>query len=300
MTGKPIAQHPQIMEGNRAKTVALGKLSVTMAAIALAGSAAAALIVYNGIIEDDDAIISMKQAETGNVAILTSLPLFTPESVSVEDAIGANGGASAQHPLGEYWRLSFSPTIFDDPDAALATKPDLLILAQPRPFSPAHLAAFDQWIRQGGRALVFADPALFWPSIFPIGDKRRPEGATLLSPLFRHWGLEQRIDDDQPEGAWSLEGQKPEIVVVQSGYFVHAQSNAHTDTDMAACELRHQAMVAICSVGKGKAVLVADADMLQADFYGDLFSENDASLPVTLPETGNWRGVDALLDLARD
>jgi hypothetical protein len=45
---------------------------------------------------------------------------------------------------------------------------------------------------------------------------------------------------------------------------------------------------------------VADADMLQADFYGDLFSENDASLPVTLPETGNWRGVDALLDLARD
>lgn len=302
IAGKAEAQNLRIMARNRAIAVALGKLSVTVAAIALAGSAAAAYIVYHRIYQDDDAIISLKKAEAGNVAILTSLPLFTPESVSVEDAIGANGGASAQHPLGEYWRSSLSPTIFDDPLTALASKPDLLILAQPRPFSPDHLAAFDQWIRQGGKALVFADPALFWPSIFPIGDKRRPEGATLLSPLFRYWGLEQRIDDDQPEGAWSFEDQAPKIMVVQSGYFVSVQADADADADVEAadCKLRHQAMVAICNVGKGKAILVADADMLQADFYGEILSDDGAPLATTLPDTGNWRGVDALLHLARD
>lgn len=283
-------QNLQIMVRNRVIAVAMGKLSVTMAAIALAGSVAAAFIVYNSTYQDNNAIIGVKQAGAGNVAILTSLPLFSPETVSVEDAIGASGGASLLHPLGEYWRSSFSPTIFDDPLDALATKPDLLILAQARPFSPAHLVEFDQWIRQGGKALVFADPALFWPSIFPIGDKRRPEGATLLSPLFRHWGLEQRIDDDQPEGAWSLEGQTPEIVVVQSGYFVS------TNAEAADCELRNQAMVAICNIGQGKAILVADADMLQADFYSDILSDDLASLPAT----GNWRGVNALIHLARD
>ena len=283
-------QPPQIMARNRAIAVAMGKFSVTLAAIILGVSAAAAFIFYNGTYQNDNVASSIKNSQTGNVAILTSLPLFTPESISVEDAIGASGGAYAQHPLGLYRRASLSPMVFDDPLAAFATKPDLLILAQPRPFAPDHLAKFDKWVRQGGKALVFADPALFWPSIFPIGDKRRPEGATLLSPLFGHWGLEQRIDDDQPEGAWSLEGRAPEIVVVQSGYFVS------DDAEAADCELRYQAMIAICNIGKGRAILVADADMLQADFYGDMPLEDEAPLPVT----GNWRGVDALVQLARD
>lgn len=269
--------------------MAFGKLSITLAALGLAGSAATAFILYNSLYQDD-AAVSSKDSQSGNVAILTSLPLFAPETLSIEDAIGANAGLYAPHPLGDHWRLSLSPTVFDDPLAALAAKPDLLILAQARPLSPLHLAEFDTWVRQGGKALIFADPALFWPSIFPIGDKRRPEGATLLSPLFRHWGLEQRIDDDQPEGAWSLKGHAPEIVVVQSGYFINL------DDQEADCQLGYQAMVAQCTIGKGKAILVADADMLQADFYSDIPSENSNILPAT----GNWRGVDALLKLARD
>ena len=227
--------------------------------------------------------------DTANVAIMTSLPLFSPEAANIADALGAADKPDAEaHPLGVFWSNTLSPEIYDDLTAALSFQPDLLILAQSRPFSPEQLAQFDAWVRGGGKALVFADPALFWPSIFSVGDARRPEGATLLSPLFAYWGLEQQIDDDQPEGAWSLADRSNAMIVVQSGHFI---KSGNSD---AQCTLHYGDAVAACNVGKGRAVLVSDADMLQVEFYP--VDGTEAHAPIL--GSGNWNSVASLLQLA--
>lgn len=64
-----------------------------------------------------------------------------------------------------------------------------LVIAQPRLLQPAELVALDDWLRRGGRAVIFADPLLLWPSALPLGDPRRPPLTSLLDPLMAHWGL---------------------------------------------------------------------------------------------------------------
>lgn len=267
----------------------------------------AALFLWFMLRPADSAQPALK-AQIGSVAILTSLPLFTAEALSVEEALAASSAdAGAPHPLGRLWQDSLTVAVYDDAAQAIAARPELLIMAQPRPLSPDQLAAFDAWVRGGGRALVFADPALFWHSIFAIGDPRRPEGATLLSPLFAHWGLEQRIDDDQPDGAWPMTGQLPPLMVEQAGHFVRrdakndAKIDAKIDDRNAECAIVQDGLIANCQIGKGRAVLVADADMLQARFFlpvGREGMKDSEDGSTSSSNTGNWRGVKALLLLA--
>jgi len=81
---------------------------------------------------------------------------------------GAKGGIEADlaedaqpHPV--FVRLSAALQRFkpiDDLQKLKAERVRAVLLAQPRALRPAELAAFDSWIRDGGRALVLADPAL--------------------------------------------------------------------------------------------------------------------------------------------
>jgi len=109
---------------------------------------------------------------------------------------------------------------------------DVLIVAQPRVMAPEELVALDTWVRGGGRAVIYADPRLDWPSIYPLGDRRRAPPVTLLDPLFAHWGV--RLDlGEGTAGRW--------------------QRGACAAID---------AVTIDCRIGKGRALLIADADRL--------------------------------------
>ena len=79
-------------------------------------------------------------------------------------------------------------SVLDSFDALNVRSTPLLLLAQPRALAPAEMVKLDSWVRDGGKLLILADPALQWGSLYPLGDKRRPLFTSLLSPLFSHWG----------------------------------------------------------------------------------------------------------------
>jgi hypothetical protein len=155
-------------------------------------------------------------------------------------------------------------TVIDDFQKLGGPQSAVLLLVQPRALAPRELVELDTWFRAGGSALIFADPALDWPSDLPLGDPRRPLFTSLLTPMFQHWGLELALpvlEDAKDEstnfgqypvapksaGIWSATGKKPS----------------------AQCKIREDQLVAFCAVGKGRALLVADADMLQEDNWTD-------------------------------
>lgn len=107
-----------------------------------------------------------------------------------------------------------------------------LIVAQPRAMAPEELVALDGWVRNGGRALIFADPQLDWPSRYALGDPRRAPPVTLLDPLLTHWGITLDLAADGV-GRWRA----PSCTAVS-------------------------AITIDCAIGKGRARLIADADLL--------------------------------------
>src|SRR3546814_13026787 len=66
---------------------------------------------------------------------------------------------------------------------------DLLILAQPRALNPVELLVVDEWVRAGGRALLFADPALHWAGELPQ-PLHRPDRKRIVQGK-RVWGCVQ-------------------------------------------------------------------------------------------------------------
>ena len=49
-----------------------------------------------------------------------------------------------------------------------------LLAIQPRALPAEELVALDNWVRDGGRIVLLADPMLEWPSERPLGDRLRP------------------------------------------------------------------------------------------------------------------------------
>lgn len=186
-------------------------------------------------------------ADRQPLAVVTALPLFWAE--------GASGLVEPRDaPIIAVLRTRFDVRPLDAPDAASLAAFRTLLLAQPRALSPTALVAIDDWVRAGGRAVILADPLLRWPSPLPPGDRRRPPAISLLDPLLVHWGVAL----ERPAGAAVAEERRlladaRLITLVGSSHFRSA-------TDM--CLRRRDAPVAQCAIGRGKVVLVADADLL--------------------------------------
>lgn len=163
---------------------------------------------------------------------MTALPLVWGEG-EIADTL-----ARTREPARAYRWLSerYDVTLLDTLDAATLRRAPLLLLAQPRGLAPAELTALDEWVRRGGRALILADADLDWHGALPPGDPRAPPPMTLLDPLLTHWGL--RLD--LPERFVKLGGD---------------------------CAVEGRGLVALCPLGAGKAVLVADADLLHDDLW---------------------------------
>ncbi len=218
----------------------------------------------------DDA--ASADAEKPKLAVFTSLPLFWQES----DDLGAMLNSSTP----AHWWVTHSAKRYDlQPlDALMADDTGgpaplagqtRLVLAQPRPLAPRELVNLDDWLRAGGKALIFADPLLTWDSRFSLGDKRRPADTIMLSPLFARWGLSLEVDE-------MTEAAEAEIALPDGatlplrafGRFALSAPSQAGDR----CQLSAEAVLALCSIGKGRALLVADSALLEPgnEAHGDV------------------------------
>jgi hypothetical protein len=125
-----------------------------------------------------------------------------------------------------------------------------LLMAQPRALPAEELVTLDRWVRSGGRVVLLADPLLEWPSARPLGDRLRPPVMFADTGLLRHWGM--RLDAPDEQG--------PVTATAGRGIFVFLSPG--TLAVGGGCRLEGEARIATCTIGKGKAVVVADADWI--------------------------------------
>ena len=191
------------------------------------------------------------------LGLFTSLPIYWSESEGVGEALDGGGAVHwARTALEEGHRLVPLDTLDGDNLARL----ERLVMAQPQPLAPAENVALDDWVRGGGRLLLFADPFLTEHSRFLLGDKRRPQDMVVLSPIMRRWGLELRFDEDQPAGERTISFAGTSIPVEMVGTFARIAPGAASD-----CALSAGDAVARCQVGKGEVLLLADAALFDRE-----------------------------------
>ncbi len=192
------------------------------------------------------------------VLMMTTLPLQWSEG-GIEADLAED---AAPHPAFAHLRQQYDLQAIDD----LRTLPEkpgqMLLLAQPRALQPSELVRLDDWVRAGGHVLILADPALQWGSLYPLGDKRRPLFTSMLSPLFTHWGLELVLP---------MTDEKPMAIRKIGPFHIRTQTPGEwlprTDTGTTSCDIFAQGLAADCRLGKGRALLVADADVLDTRYW---------------------------------
>jgi hypothetical protein len=183
--------------------------------------------------------------------LLTSLPLLFSEDFSLH-----GGGSPALAKLQTRYRVV--PISVASP--AELGKGRLLLMAHPPAQTAENLVALDQWVHRGGRALLLADPMLEWPSERPLGDPLRPSPMFADTGLLTHWGL--RLD--RPERAEAKETQlgRFKVLTVSPGQL------------FGTCKIGLDRIIADCRIGKGEAIVVADADFLNTEGLGDDAAHN--------------------------
>ncbi|MCW1381268.1 GldG family protein [Novosphingobium sp. KCTC 2891] len=199
------------------------------------------------------------------LGLFTSLPILWNEAPDVAAMLAPASGPPhwARTALEQRYALVPLDTL------TAPGKLRLLLMAQPRPLSPQENVALDGWVRGGGRLLLFADPMLTWESAFALGDRRRPQDVVLLSPILAHWGLELRFDEDQPPGLREIEGST--LPVNLAGHFALRAGGAEGSR----CRIVEAGFVADCAIGNGRALVVADAALLEP---GDSAGSRKAAL----------------------
>jgi hypothetical protein len=205
------------------------------------------------------AAISFLQRERGEahgahrIGLFTSLPILWAEADSVSAML--RNDAPPHWARGELEHRGALLALDNlTPGARGLGRIDLLVLAQPRPLAPDENVALDNWVRGGGRVLLFADPMLTAPSSFALGDKRRPQDIAMLSPILGHWGLRLEFDDNQPAG---------EHRVVSAGMVLPVNLPGRLVVTGGNCVSPDIGLVARCRIGKGEALVVGDAALLE-------------------------------------
>lgn len=191
------------------------------------------------------------------LGLMTTLPIYWPEAEDLgELLVGDAPDHWAKTALERQFDLRPLDTLDSD---TLADIGDLL-LAQPRALSPAENVALDEWVRGGGRVLLFADPFLTGESRFHVGDRRRPQDVVILSPILARWGLELAFADDQPDGVRQAEIDGVAIPIALAGHFMLRPPAGGAQSD---CALMADGLAADCRIGEGRALVIADATLLE-------------------------------------
>jgi len=216
------------------------------------GALAAILIVLVGVTA---LVLSARQGSRASprprLALLSGLPIVLGEDFSLKD----NGSPALTALSAQFEVVPISTTSAKD-----LSKERLLLMAQPPAQAPENLVALDDWVRAGGRVLLLADPLLEWPSKRPLGDPLRPPPMFTDTGLLGHWGLRLDAPDQRGPVTRSL-----------AGYRIVAVSPGELDGN---CEISADRLVADCRIGKGRAVVVADADLLNAGNLGPEAHDN--------------------------
>ena len=194
--------------------------------------------------------------ERPQLGLMTTLPILWGESDDFDAMLDAE---AEPHWVRAEIEREYEIRPLDVLDRQSLEGLELLVLAQPRVLSPAENVALDDWVREGGRALVFADPLLTGHSEYGFGDKRRPQDVALLDAILARWGLVLEPRAPQLEIA-SVPLGEGELPYLAEGSFVARQPAGDGD---ASCRLRFGGLLARCAIGGGTAVLVADATLLE-------------------------------------
>jgi hypothetical protein len=99
--------------------------------------------------------------------------------------------------------------------------------------------------------LLLADPALEWPSDRPLGSLLRPPFAFADTGLLAHWGLRLRGPDRLGSAERDVDGRT-----------VRTESPGSLAPTGDGCTVSNDGFIARCSIGKGRATVIADADFL--------------------------------------
>ncbi|HZC38142.1 MAG TPA: hypothetical protein VE221_05650 [Sphingomicrobium sp.] len=210
-----------------------------------AAFAAAVAIAFMFHLRQAERIASRPPAQRPSLLLLTSLPLVFGEHFSLQGT-----GSPALTALDTRYRV----VPISVADAAELRKGRLLLMAHPLAQPAEDLVALDQWVRNGGRVLLFADPMLEWPSSRRLGDPLRPPPMFMDTGLLAHWGLRLDAPDVRGPKVEKLGGY--EVLTVSPGSLYGG------------CAISADRLVAHCRIGKGAATIVADADLLNVQDLG--------------------------------
>ena len=193
--------------------------------------------------------------------LLTSLPLVFGEGFGLE-----GGGSPALKALSEHFTLL--PISTTAPSEL--RKARLLLMAHPPAQTADNLVELDQWLRDGGRVLLLADPLLEWPSSRPLGDPLRPPPMFMDTGLLKHWGM--RLEPAEQRGPQMRRLAGREVMTASPGLL------------SGGCDISADRLTAQCRIGRGHATIVADADLLDVEH---LDGPTDNNLEAVLAELAN-------------
>jgi hypothetical protein len=201
------------------------------------------------------------RSERPTLMLLTSLPLVFGEQFTLD-----GGGSPALTALERRYRVVPISTAA----AAELRQAGLLLMAQSPAQLPEDLVALDRWVRGGGRVLLLADPALDWPSERPLGDALRPPPMFMDTGLLGHWGVRLDTPEERGPASRKLAGR---TVETSSPGTLHGK-----------CAIGPDRLTANCRIGKGRATIVADADLIDGLRRGDAAARNLDAVVAALAE----------------
>ncbi len=221
------------------------------------------------------------------IGLYTSLPILWRETGNLSGLLGSERRQHwALDVLGKYGSLRPLDDLSGNGGGLPLPPGALLVLAQPRPLSPDENVALDNWVRSGGRVLLFADPMLTAESRFTLGDSRRPQDIVLLSPILARWGLELHFDDAQPAGEF-------EAIVSGQVMPVNLPGRYSIAPDSEACAMLGSGLAVRCRIAEGEILALADAALLE-DASGDSLSVRQVAfeallISLEIREEAGWK-----------